>query len=428
MHLFNKKTTVILIKPIVIMGIFFMVALPMISMAQNNSSPYSVLGIGNIEDSYYNRYTGMAGASVSLSDSRYINNSNAASLSSLLPKFFSIELSGRYRQIFYSGDNVASPNDKTSDFQMKRINLAAKITKRWGSSVGLMPFSTSNYSFSSYKNIQGTLLNVPANYEGQGGVNQFYWANGYQLTKNISIGVTSSLLFGSLNQTETIETQDTASTLITTNNNYLHNLYFNFSLLAKKKLGKHWLSTFGITYNPITALRSENTINVTDSIGAELKADNTIYSNFKLPMGVNAGIALIKDSKYTFTINAKTQSWGNLNYVGANYQLVNSSRFSIGFQKSNLLKNYYNLNYEKSFFQLGLYGGNSYLKVNGQQLTDFGATIGYGQNSARNALGYVAALEIGRQGSYNSSVLSENYVNLTLTFSFLDFFSVSKKF
>lgn len=406
-----------------------LMVMPLASLAQNNSSPYSVLGIGDIENSYFNRYTGMANSGVALSDSRYINNSNSASLTALIPRFFSFELSERYKQILYTGAGVEVPNNKTSDFQMRRINLAAKITSRWGSSIGLMPFSTASYNFSSYKVIQGTSQSLPANYQGQGGVNQVYWANGYRITKNTSIGINSSILFGSLNQTENLESAGTSSTLVTTKNNFLHNYYFNFSLLTKLKLNKHWLSTYGITFTPQTDLHSKYTVSLTDSsTGTVIKAGTPVYGYYTLPMGINAGIALIKDNKYTFTVNAQTQNWGGLNYSGQNYQLVNSNRISLGFQSADLLKNYYNQDYEKGFFQLGLYGGNSYLKINNQQLTDFGASIGYGRNSFRSALGWVAALEFGRQGSSDKSVLSQNYVNLTLTISYFDFFNTNKKF
>ena len=417
---FNKKLFHITI---------LLLGLPLASLAQVNSSPYSVLGIGDIENSSFNRYTGMASAGVALSDSRYINNSNAASLTGLIPRFYSFELSERYKQVLYTGGGVQPPNNQTSDFQMRRLALATKITKRWGSSIGLNPFSSSNYSFSSFKVIQGTLQSLATNYQGTGGVNQVYWANGYRITKNTSIGINSSILFGSLTQTENLESSGTTGTLVTTKNTFLHNYYFNFSLLTKLKLNKHWLSTYGITFTPQTALQSTATVNLTDSSsGATIKAGTPVYGYFTLPMGVNAGIALIKDNKYTFTINAQTQGWGSLNYSGQNYQLVNSSRVSIGFQSSSLLKNYFNQDYEKGFFQLGLYGGNSYLKINNEQLTDFGASVGYGRNSFRSSLGWVAALEVVRQGSTNTSVLSQNYINLTITLSYLDFFNSNKKY
>src|SRR6185312_10263013 len=426
MHLFNNKNDMF-IKKIIFPVIILLLGSPLISMAQNNSSPYSVLGIGDLETSYYNRYTGMANSSVALSDNRYINNSNAASLSDLIPRFYTFEISGHFQHFLYSGTGVYAANNQTSDFQMKRLNLAAKITNRWGSSLGLLPFSSASYNFSSTKSLVGTPLLATATYDGQGGVNQFFWANGYRITKNTSIGVTSSILFGSLTQTENLQSGSDPNALVTTKSDFLHNFYFNFSLLTKLKLNKHWMSSYGITFTPRTSLISEESINVKDNFGNTIKSTTTNNGYFDLPVSINAGIAVVKDDKYTYTINARNDSWSNLNYSGQGYQLVNSNRISLGFQSANLKRNYYNQAYEKGFFQLGLYAGNSYLKINNEQLTDFGASVGYGRNSFRSPLGWVASLAVGRQGSQNTNILSQNYVKLTLTLSYLDFFNSNKQ-
>jgi hypothetical protein len=172
---------------------------------------------------------------------------------------------------------------------------------------------------------------------------------------------------------------------------------------------------------------SEESVEVKDNTGTTIKKSTTKNGYFDLPVSINAGIALVKDEKYTFTVNVKNDSWGDLNYSGQGYQLVNSNRISLGFQSANLKRNYYNQAYEKGFFQLGVYAGNSYLKVNNQQLTDFGVTVGYGRNSFRSPLGWVASLAAGREGSQNTNILSQNYVKLTFTFSYLDFFNSNKK-
>lgn len=424
MHPFNNKNDMS-IKKIILPVIILLLGSPFISMGQNNSSPYSVLGIGDLETSYYNRYTGMANSSVALSDNRYINNSNAASLTDLIPRFYTFEISGRFQHVLYSGGGVDPANNQTSDFQMKRLNLATKITKRWGSSLGLLPFSSASYNFSYTKSSGG----IPqlATATGEGGVNQFYWANGYRITKNTSIGITSSILFGSLTQTENLQSGSDPNALVTTKSDFLHNFYFNFSLLSKLKLNKHWMSSYGITFTPRTSLISEESIDVKDNLGNTIKSTTTNNGYFDLPVSINAGIAIVKDDKYTYTINARNDSWSNLNYSGTGYQLVNSNRISVGFQSANLKRNYYNQAYEKGFFQLGLYAGNSYLKVNNEQLTDFGASVGYGRNSFRSPLGWVAALEVGRQGSQNKNILSQNYVKLTFTLSYLDFFNSNKQ-
>ncbi|HEY5369357.1 MAG TPA: hypothetical protein VIJ75_10220 [Hanamia sp.] len=396
-------------------------------MAQNTSSPYSVLGIGDIESSYYNRYTGMANSSVALSDNRYINNANAASLTDMVPRFYTFEVSGRFQHVLYSGNAVDLSNNQTSDMQVKRLNLAVKITKRWGTSLGLLPYSTVNYNFVSSKSLEGTQQFATATYQGQGGINQVFWGNGYRITRNTSIGVTSSILFGSLTQIETLQTGNDLNSLVTTSSNFLHNFYFNFSLLSKLKLSKHWESSYGITFSPRTSLMSQESIGVTDVTGATIKATKTNNGYFDLPVSINAGIALVKNNKYTYTINAKNDSWNDLNYSAQGYQLVNSNRLSLGFQSSNLKQNYYKQTYEQGFFQLGLYAGNSYLKVNNEQLTDFGVSMGYGRNSFRSPLGWVASLSAGRQGSQNTNIVSQNYLRLTFTLSYLDIFNSNKK-
>jgi len=415
------------LKKIILPVIILLFGNSIVSMAQNTSSPYSVLGIGDIESSYYNRYTGMANSSVALSDNRYINNVNAASLSDMVPRFYTFEVSGRFQHVIYSGNAVDLSNDQTSDMQVKRLNLAVKITKRWGSSIGLLPYSTVNYDFVSSKALEGTQQFATATYKGQGGINQVFWGNGYRITKNTSIGVTSSILFGSLTQVENLQTGNNLNSLVTTKSDFLHNFYFNFSLLSKLKLNKHWGSSYGITFSPRTSLMSQESIDVKDIVGTTIKSTTTNNGYFDLPVSINAGIAIVKDNKYTYTINAKNDSWSDLNYSAQGYQLVNSNRISFGFQSANLKQNYYKQTYEQGFFQLGLYAGNSYLKVNNEQLTDYGVSIGYGRNSFRSPLGWVASLTAGRQGSQNTNIVSQNYLRLTLTLSYLDFFNSNKK-
>ena len=99
MYLLHKKIIAMFFNKKLFHITILLLGLPLASLAQVNSSPYSVLGIGDIENSSFNRYTSMASAGVALSDSRYINNSNAASLTGLIPRFYSFELSERYNQV-----------------------------------------------------------------------------------------------------------------------------------------------------------------------------------------------------------------------------------------------------------------------------------------------------------------------------------------
>jgi hypothetical protein len=442
MQQFNKIRHYMIVRNKVFIGVFFLIVLPFIVKAQNNSSPYSIIGIGNIENSDFDRYTGMANAGLALSDIRYINSSNAASLPKLGNHVFSFEMALRSSIDDYSGGGLSTinPNNPapspTFDVAFRKLAVATKITSKWGSTIGLQPYSTANYDYTASKLIEGSNSDeLSAEYHGSGGVNQFYWGNGYQITKNTSVGVNSSILFGSLKQSETLLSSDVLSGLVTTDNIYLTGAYFNFSLQTKKRLSSSWMSTYGITYSPQTTLHAAYDVTVTDNTLLDtLKNDPTINDRFTIPALFSAGIAFIKNDKYTFTVNAQQQNWSDIRgnafqpVGGANYTLSNSNKLSFGYQKENKVKNFYGVEYEKSFFQLGAYAGNTYLQVSGQQLTDFGVTLGYGRNAKRSPLGYYIALEAGRRGSENTTVLSENYLNINLVFSYIDRWYKGKKY
>src|ERR1035437_4192466 len=97
----------------------------------------------------------MAKRGIAYRNNTYITLNNPASLSYLQSQLFYVELSSRAKFVTYSGKNLTT-NLTGKDFSVEKLSLGIRINKWWGSSVGLMPFSTSNYAFSGTKNLQGT--------------------------------------------------------------------------------------------------------------------------------------------------------------------------------------------------------------------------------------------------------------------------------
>src|SRR5665213_1100573 len=215
--------------------------------AQNVTSPYSIIGIGDIEQSYFNRTSGMANTGIAYSNSNYITINNPASLSGLTNQLFLVELSGRGKFVQYSGTGV-TPGLSAQDFSVEKLSLGIRINKWWGSSVGLMPFSTSNYSFSGTKNLQGTDITLPVEYDGSGGINRYYFANGFRITKNLSVGINTSFLGGSLTQQDSLLSPNLNSDLYTTKNIYIRNWYFDYGIQYHIPVSKKWDINIGATY------------------------------------------------------------------------------------------------------------------------------------------------------------------------------------
>lgn len=150
------------------------VACPVTGPAQTVSSPYSLIGIGDLESSSYSRLSGMANTGLSLRSGKTLLFANPASLSGLDDHFFIFEVAMRGKSVSYSGTAIDATNNKNSDFTFKKVSAGIKIKPWWGSSVGLAPFSGVNYLFNVQKSIEGATSFYNAAYDGNGGVNQVY--------------------------------------------------------------------------------------------------------------------------------------------------------------------------------------------------------------------------------------------------------------
>ncbi len=384
--------------------------------AQNTSSPYSIIGIGDIETSYFNRTSGMANTGIAYRNERSILTNNPASLSVLQDQLFLVEASARGRFVTYSGNSLTS-SLSNKDFSVERLSIGMRITKWWGSSLGLLPFSTSNYSFSGTKDLLGSNSSLPVEYDGSGGVNRFYFANGFKITKNLSIGVNTSYLVGSLTQNDTLISSDINTEIFTTKQIYIRNLYVEYGLQYHIPLSKKWEVNVGATYSNKTDLQAQYSALVKDAKGDTLSNRVTQNTYFTLPNSTGVGISVTKNKQLTFVADYRFQNWAALNVSGANYQLVNSSRYSAGVEYSKL-KEYLRSTYEVYNLQAGIFYNTSYLKIYNQQVIDKGFTIGAGFNSKRSTLSYNFSFEYGVKGS--QSLIKQQYAGFTIGLSYKD--------
>lgn len=388
--------------------------------SQSTNSPYSILGIGDIENDVYNRTGGMANTGLAYRSDRFLINNNPASYSALQKQFFSFELSARGQFINYYGSPLDNATASGKDFAIRRLSIGTKVTSWWGSSAGIMPYSTSNYLFTYPKNIGGTNASVPATVDGSGGINQVYWANSFEPFKHFSVGVHAAYLFGSMTETENLVQAGLGTSLATTLQTFYKNFNFTYGAQYYTAINKHWDVALGGVYTPSHVLATAATLVVTDNatqITSTSNVKNT--TNFNLPNASGGGFSITKDKKYTFSGDYKYAAWSSAgNFTASNYVLKNSSRMSLGFEVSNK-KSFFNTLFEKNYLQAGVYYGTSYLDINNHQLNEKGITLGYGVNSKRNPeLGISLGLDVGQRGTQQAGLIKENYVNFTLTISY----------
>lgn len=405
------------------------------ALAQNNASPYSIIGIGDIEKSSFDRTSGMGHAGVALSSdatNRFLYHANPASYSGMQDKFFNFEATARYKAVSYSGTPIGNASaSQSSDLQFKKLVVAIKIKPRWGAAIGLLPFSSSNYSFYSNKTIIGSTTIVPTYNEGTGSTNQFFIANSYKINKHLSVGLHTAYIFGQLDQKETLLSGVSDSTLTTERNLLLGSFYFKGGLQFQTKINKNIQLLAGATGSLKTALKANNQLKVTDGTTALLSDNHYKDTYFNLPLSYTGGIAAKIKDKYTIAADYNFQSWDGANPNAYNYKLVNSSRYSLGFEYSKKIsfRDYQGniLSAEKYFLQTGVFYTDSYLKIYGKQINEYGITLGGGFNTVKSNLGLQLGLEIGRRGTTDVGLVKEVYTQFHATFVYRDFWRVKVK-
>lgn len=394
-------------------------------MAQGNFSPYSQMGIGDLEDGFYNRTSGLANTGLAYRSNRYLINNNPASFSALTNQFFTMETGIRGSFINYFGTPVDPSNNQSADITFRKLVMGMKLSKNWGSSIGLVPFSTQNYAFNVPYYLQGSVTEIANSYyKGSGSLNKAYWANSYEFFHHLSIGIDAGYIFGQLSQKDIIQNPSTYATLLSTTNTVdLNNIYVNYGMQLYGKLGKKWDYSLGGTFSNKTRLFASTNKLVLDNDSSVLQNEELSQTYLTLPYMVGGGFALTYKQKYTFLGDYKYQDWNGVSntnsatYPGQNYAIGSSEKGSIGFEISKK-KTFYNSKVELSYFQSGLYYGTTYLLINGEHIKDMGATVAWGFNSLKSPLAYTIVFQYGIKGTTKNNLIRENYLNTTFVVNF----------
>ncbi|HCL06661.1 MAG TPA: hypothetical protein DHW64_12200 [Chitinophagaceae bacterium] len=389
-------------------------------VAQNNTSPYSILGIGDIEKSSFDRTTGMGHAGLALPSYRYLNHSNPASYSYLEDRFFHFELSTRFRSVGYSGEAITDGTNATSsDMQFKKAALAIKLKSGWGASFGVLPVSSSNYSFYGNKNIQGSNLFANTYYEGTGSLNKVYLANAFKVGKKMSLGVELSYLFGQKNEEEEVLSNVSAS-LLTKRNVFMSGPSFKLGWQWQTQVHKNFLLSAGATFSGKTSLNAVYSLEVREEETPIVKREEDQPGYFTIPVSYAGGLALTYKKAYTLAFDYTSQPWSNLQYKGFGYSLNNSNRYSFGLEYAPK-KVFRNIEYDAYQLQAGAFRHKTYLNYKGHQLTEYGITLGAGTMLTRSGLGLNGSIELGMRGNVNNGMIKEKYTSFNLTISYRDF-------
>jgi hypothetical protein len=392
----------------------FIVCFAVKANAQNVSSPYSILGIGDIENNEYGRYSGSGSAAVSRREPWSYNSSNPASLTALPYKTlnFDFGLRGKVSKFKLVGaDTLTAPS---KDFVIKRVTLAFKVTQKTAFAFGIKPFSTVNFQYTSLSSISDGDAAYLKYTEGTGGINQVYFSIANEIKKRLSVGVTASWLFGSLQNSIEYYNPALGLDIVRNESNFYNAAGLQAGLQYYTAPAKNYQHTFGLTATAYTKLQGEKTSEYVES-GATIKTISAEKIQFKMPISISGGYSIAHKSGISFHLQGDYNKWTTTKLNYKNTYIKDAYGLHAGFEYSKKIANS-KYTWEKFHLAMGVRMEQSYLVLNNNHLNDFAVTLGAGKNISR-FISVNTGLEIGKRGSSALSQIQENYYQFNVGFT-----------
>lgn len=404
------------------------------------NSPYSRFNIGTLEPAGSFRSLGMGGIGTSLRDNSSIYFSNPASYSSLDTNSFVFDFGLDY-SINILSDGVSSFS--SDDMNFDHLLLGFPVAKGWGVAAGIVPLSNGYYKLSEsvlkndpeYDPIVGEYSSYHA---GDGGFTNFFLGSGIKINKNFSAGVNMNLLLGQVNRTNEFVFIDDDDYFNTFHNNsteklQLGGINFDYGLQYTSSLKNDYFLNAGVSlssdkyYNSkfehlsfrYTAYSTRDTISYVSD-------DST--SAF-IPGTLKLGISFGKKNKFTTGFDFISTKWSKSKIPGASGYAADTRSFLFGAEY--IPDKFSNYSFLKRLeYRIGGHIEDNYLIINGEQVKEYGASIGIGLPMRRSLSKTNLFFDFTRKyGSPGSNLHTENYYTMGVSLNLYDpFWFIKRKY
>jgi len=402
--------------------------------AQNlSTSPYSRFGIGDMINRSTGRGQAMGGLSCGLRSETNLNLLNPASLSSLDSLDFIFEGAGFEKVTHFQTTDL---ENTVNNMGFSYLAMAFPITKWWKAGIGVLPISNVGYSMTATETnpVMGT---IKYNFEGSGGISQFFISSAISPTPYLSLGGTFSYVFGPISHTRSLVIPADSLYFSTRSiqTAIIGDINLNYGAQVNLPLKNNYFLTLGGTFQGTANLKAQSRTTLI-SFGTGL-SDTLLYvedpnNSVLLPMGWASGLTFGKKDKFTAGFDYRTQNWSESEFLGTKDSMANSHDYIFGLEyipNINSLTRYL----QRVKYRAGFRYSESQLQLRGSQLTDLGITFGAGfpitdRTRRRTQSSLNVILELGKRGTVKNDLIRESFGSLTLQLTLHDYWFIKKKY
>jgi hypothetical protein len=407
------------------------------SYAQNAATPYSIYGIGKIHGYGLTYNKNMGGLGLSIGKPWILNNINPA----MLPlNDFSTFDAGIYAENRILTTSALSQSNTNGGLNYLTLGFPIK-TRTWTMSFGLMPYSNVSYNvIASAPVVNREEAIASYQYEGNGGINQVYMGNGWQIVPGVLyLGARVGYAFGSITNETLIDIEEQSfrivgeDTIVTSkdfrsSNFYRSTRYSDFliegGLYMKRRIGEELDVNLGLVYELSANMRTkrDEKITVVDRLNPNPPTDDILTESegkTVLPAKYGLGLSLSKEFKWSFGVDFYTRDWSKFKSDFENDEsLTNSFKIVAGgeftpdfFSATSYIK--------RVAYQIGFNYERTPVEINNINIDDFGINFGVSLPVGLASILNVG-LNYGQLGTTKDGLIRENYIKFNLGMTFND--------
>lgn len=382
--------------------------------AQNGTlTPYSRFGYGMLRDNATSAQRSMGGIGYAMNSGRQINVMNPASYARIDSLTFLFDMGVDFTSVWMNEEDV---NENHIGGGLDYINMQFPLGRYMGASVGVLPYSSVGYSFGN------SIDNGSEAREGGGSINMLYLGVAGRLFKGFSIGANISYMFGTI-YNDTYAYTSTGSTSLLERQIDVRDFHLDFGAQYNFDIARNTF-TLGLTYSPGKKLLGhyrEYFYDPTVENTPEQEA-RKLSGNYSLAESWGAGINWRCDNRLMLEADFTYQPWSKAKFPGIDAAgnnidnaLADRYKIAVGGEFVPAPRGSY---FKRIHYRAGGYWNRDYLQIRGNNLKEYGASIGFGLPVPSFKTMVNLGLEWKQRQGTPNPMIKENYIFVTLGINF----------
>ncbi|MEY3956921.1 MAG: hypothetical protein RLZ73_1376 [Bacteroidota bacterium] len=412
--------------------VFLLSISPMVWAQTILNSPYSYLGMGEIQTGDNVTQMMMGGIGVSNSNGIYTNTVNPALLARNRYTNLEVGVNTEYKTL-----QDYRQQQKVFGGNYQSLNLTLPISNRWTMSVGIRPHSAVEYETRSYRRLN--LLGVDSliySYKGSGGVSKVTISNGVRISKELYLGLQMDYLFGQVNRNVATQNMSDGQYYkvqledLTSYSDFQFKAGFAYRANLKNDLFLNMGATLDLNStlnaNQVKRFATMDLSGIT-VINADTLEKSAAFTQ-QIPVAKRFGLSVEKLAKWMVGVDYTYTDWSKVNNnLGRSSTLPASHKVAIGGEYTPDIESISNY-FKRTTYRVGA----SYEKTpydflgNGSYAVDKNLSFGVAL-PLRNLSLLNIAYQVGRRGLIIDNGMEEQYHRLTIGLTFSDLWFQKQK-